>query len=85
MKAIETNATLTEHGQLKLDEPLTLAHHSRVRVIVLISEDDEEPYDTPIEEIREGIYRGWQDVLAGRTKPVSQLWEGMDVDSKHGL
>jgi hypothetical protein len=41
---------------------------------------DEEPYDTPIEEIREGIYRGWQDVLAGRTKPVSQLWEGMDVD-----
>ena len=41
---------------------------------------DEEPYDTPIEEIREGIYRGWQDVLAGRIKPVSQLWEGMDVD-----
>jgi hypothetical protein len=79
MKAIETNATLTEHGQLTLDEPLTLAHHSRVRVIVLVSED-EEPYDTPIEEIREGIYRGWQDVLAGRTKPVSQLWEGMDVD-----
>jgi hypothetical protein len=79
MKAIETNATLTEHGQLTLDEPLTLAHHSRVRVIVLVSEDDE-PYDTPIEEIREGIYRGWQDVLAGRTKPVSQLWEGMDVD-----
>ena len=33
-----------------------------------------------IEEIREGIYRGWKDVLAGRTKPVSQLWEGMDVD-----
>ena len=42
--------------------------------------EDEEPYDTPIEDIREGIYRGWQDVLAGRTKPVSQLWEGMDVD-----
>ncbi len=79
MKAIETNATLTEHGQLTLDEPLTLAHHSRVRVIVLVSED-EEPYDTPIEEIREGIYHGWQDILAGRTKPVSQLWEGMDVD-----
>lgn len=79
MKAIETNATLTEHGQLTLDEPLTLAHHSRVRVIVLVSED-EEPYDTPIEEIREGIYRGWQDILAGRTKPGSQLWESMDVD-----
>ena len=42
--------------------------------------EDEEPYDTPIEEIREGIYRGWKDVLAGRTKPVSPRWEGMDVD-----
>ena len=49
--------------------------------------EDEEPYDTPmtsgrsgtIEEIREGIYRGWQDILAGRTKPVSQLWEGMEA------
>jgi hypothetical protein len=80
MKAIETNATLTEHGQLTLDEPLTLAHHRRVRVIVLVSEDGEDPDDTPIEEIRESIYRGWQDALAGRTKPVSQLWDGLDVD-----
>jgi hypothetical protein len=80
MKVIETNATLTEHGQLTLDEPLTLAHHSRVRVIVLVSEDGEDPDDTPIAEIRESIYRGWQDALAGRTKPVSQLWEGLDVD-----
>jgi hypothetical protein len=78
MKAIETTATLTENGQLTLDEPLTLAHNSRVRVIVLVSEED--PDDTPIEEIRESIYRGWQDALAGRTKPISQLWEGLDVD-----
>jgi hypothetical protein len=80
MKAIETNATLTEHGQLKLDEPLTLAHHSRVRVIVLVSEDEDEPYDTPIEEIREGIYIGFQQALSGNGNPVSRLWDGMDVD-----
>lgn len=80
MKAIETTATLTEDGQLTLDEPLTLAHNSRVRVIVLIAEPEEDPEDTPIEEIREGLYQGWQDVLAGRTKPVSQLWENMNVD-----
>lgn len=41
MKAIETTATLTEHGQLTLDEPLTLAHNSRVRIIVLVSEETE--------------------------------------------
>lgn len=74
----ETTATLTENGQLTLDEPLTLAHNSRVRVIVLVAEAD--PDDTPIAEIRNSIYRGWQDALAGNTKPVSQLWEGLDVD-----
>ncbi|GAP99278.1 type II toxin-antitoxin system RelN family antitoxin [Leptolyngbya sp. NIES-2104] len=80
MKAIETTATLTETGQLALDEPLNLAQNSRVRVIVLIAESEEDLEDTSIEEIREGLYQGWQDVLAGRTKPVSQLWENVDVD-----
>lgn len=73
------SAGCTENGQLTLDEPLTLAHNSRVRVIVLVSEE-EDLDDTPIAEIREGIYRGWPDALAGRIKPVSQLWDGLDVD-----
>jgi hypothetical protein len=74
MQAIETTATLTENGQLTLDEPLTLTypHPSRVRVIVLISED-EEPEDDSIETIREGLYQGWQEALTGKTHPVSQL------------
>ncbi|NJO76195.1 MAG: hypothetical protein HC833_22060 [Leptolyngbyaceae cyanobacterium RM1_406_9] len=80
MKAIETTATLSENGQLTLDEPLTLGINSRVRVIVLITEPEDDPDDTPIADIREGLYQGWQDILAGRTKPVSQLWEGIDVD-----
>lgn len=80
MKAIETTATLSENGQLTLDEPLTLGINRRVRVIVLIAEPEDDPDDTPIAEIREGLYQGWQDILAGRTKPVSQLWEGIDVD-----
>lgn len=80
MKAIETTATLSENGQLTLDEPLTLDINSRVRVIVLIAEPEDDPDDTPIADIREGLYQGWQDILAGRTKPVSQLWEGIDVD-----
>ena len=88
MKAIETTATLTANDQLTLDQPIILAHQQRVRVIILISETEEDPDDTPmvpdrsesIETIREGLYQGWQDVLKGNTKPVSQLWEGMDVD-----
>lgn len=79
MKAIETTATLTENGQLTLDEPLILPHHNRVRVIVLIPED-EETEDDSIETIWEGLYQGWQEALTGNTRPVSELWEGMDVD-----
>jgi hypothetical protein len=81
MKAIETTATLTENGQLTLDEPLTLTHPypSRVRVIVLISED-EEPEDDSNETIREGLCQGWQEALTGQARPVSQLWLGLDVD-----
>jgi hypothetical protein len=79
MKAIETTATLTENGHLTLDEPLTFTHPSRVRVIVLISEEESDDDDS-VETIREGLYQGWQEALAGKTHPVSQLWEGMDVD-----
>jgi hypothetical protein len=55
MKAIETTATLTEDRQLTLDQPILLTHHNRVRVIVLIPDDDENADDS-IETIREGIY-----------------------------
>ena len=41
---------------------------------------EEDLDDTPIDIIREGLYQGWQDVLKGNTRPVSQLWSGMDVD-----
>ena len=79
MKAIETTATLTENGQLTLDEPLTFTHPSSVCVIVLIPEDDE-PEDDSLETIREGLYQGWQEALSGKIRPVSQLWEGLDVN-----
>jgi hypothetical protein len=79
MKAIETTATLTENGQLTLDHPLIFTHPCRVRVIVLISED-EEPEQDSLETICEGLYQGWQEALTGKTRPVAQLWEEMDVD-----
>ena len=28
----------------------------------------------------ESFRRGWDDVVNGRTKPISELWEGIDVD-----
>jgi hypothetical protein len=58
-----------------IETNVTLTEYAQVT-----PENEKYPYDTPIEAIRESIYRGWQDALAGRTKPVSQLWDGLDVD-----
>ena len=41
MKAIETTATVNEQGQLTLDQSLDIATPQRVRVIVLITEDED--------------------------------------------
>jgi hypothetical protein len=66
-----------ELAQLSLEEPLTLAKHSRVRVIVLVAEENEEVFEFASESFRQG----WQDVMNGNTIPVSQLWEGDDNKS----
>jgi hypothetical protein len=47
LKAIEVGGTIDEQRQLKLDEPLPIVGPSRVRVIILISEEtdiDEEEW-----------------------------------------
>lgn len=82
MKAIETTATIDDEGQLSLDLPLNVAHHRRVRVIVLIPESDEEidPDDDPTETMVEGIREGWQQALAGDVRPISELWDRVDVE-----
>ncbi len=40
MKAIATTGTVDDQRQLHLDEPLPIVGPSRVRVIILFSEDD---------------------------------------------
>jgi hypothetical protein len=82
MKAIETNATLTENGQLTLDIPLKLTHLSRVRVIVLISEEDEDPdpNETPTDRILESLHQGFKEAFTGQTVPLAQMWDGIDAE-----
>ncbi|MFN6572208.1 hypothetical protein [Dendronalium sp. ChiSLP03b] len=72
MKAIEVKGTVNELGQLSLDEPLTLAKHSRVRVIVLIAEENEEDEEVA-ESASESFRQGWHDAMSGNIIPISQL------------
>ena len=81
MKAIETTATINELGQLTLDQPLDPTQSRRVRVIVLIPEEDEaDPDETPTETVLEGIRQGLHEAFTGQTIPLSQMWEGINAD-----
>ncbi|CAD5951966.1 hypothetical protein PCC9214_02612 [Planktothrix tepida] len=81
MKAIETTATINESGQLTLDQSLGTTKPQRVRVIVLIPEDDEvDPNETPTEILIEGIRQGLYEALTGQTIPLSEMWEGIDAE-----
>ncbi|ALF52525.1 hypothetical protein ACX27_06180 [Nostoc piscinale CENA21] len=79
MKAIEVQGTVDELGQLSLDEPLTIAKHSRVRVIVLITEENEDDEEL-VESAKESFRQGWYDAMNGNTVPISQLWQGIDAE-----
>lgn len=81
MKAIETTATINEHGQITLDQSLGITKPQRVRIIVLLSEADEtDPGETPTEIVIEGIREGLRQALTGQTIPLSEIWEGIDVE-----
>jgi hypothetical protein len=81
MKAIETTATINEVGQLTLDKSLTVTKAQHVRVIILMTEDDEsDPDETPDEVIIEGIRQGLHEAFTGKTIPLSEMWEGIDAE-----
>lgn len=84
MKAIEVTGTLDEKGQLSLDQPIENFPPSRVRVIVLFQEVTEasetDPDDTPIEEVKASLRRALQEAKAGQRIPLSEMWEGIDVE-----
>jgi hypothetical protein len=81
MKAIETTATINERGQLTLDQTLENTKPQRVRVIVLMSEEEEnDPDESPTSIVIEGIRQGLQEALSGQTIPLSEMWEGIDVE-----
>lgn len=81
MKAIETTATINESGQLTLDKSLGVTKPQRVRVIVLLTEEDEaEEDETPTEIVIDGIRQGLHEALTGQTIPLSQMWSGIDAE-----
>ena len=84
MKAFEVTGTIDEKGQLLLDRPLTLDTPGPVRIILLLPEPtdeaEEDPDDTPVEEVKASLRRALQEAKTGQRIPLSQMWEGIDVE-----
>ncbi len=84
MKALEVTGTIDEKGQLLLDRPLTAENYGPVRIIVLFEEptDDveDDPDDTPVEEVKASLRKALQEAKAGQTRPISELWERIDAE-----
>ncbi|MDJ1170172.1 hypothetical protein PMG71_12100 [Roseofilum sp. BLCC_M154] len=79
MQAFEMMAKVDQNGQLLLDQPLEIRSDSRVKVILLVSDDEEvDPDDTPVEEIQASLRRALQEAKEGKTRPISELWERID-------
>jgi hypothetical protein len=80
MKALETTATINENGYLTLDKSLGTTKPQRVRVIILMTEDDEiDTNETPTETVVQGIRQGLYEALTGQTIPLSEMWESIDA------
>ena len=79
MKAFEVMATLNNEKELLLDDHLDLVTPSRVKVILLVPDENEsDPDDTPVEEIKASLRRALQERKEGKTRQISELWERID-------
>ena len=79
MRAVEATGTIDREGHLLLDQPFGEDISCRVRVIVLFSEPvqelEDDPDDTPVEEVKASLKRAFQQAKAGQTRPISELWD----------
>lgn len=82
MQAFEVMGTIDEKGQLILDSNLNITTPSRVKAIVLLTnekESESDPDDTPVAEIKASLKQALQQVKTGETRPISELWDRIDV------
>lgn len=79
MQKIEIQGAIDEQGYIQLDQPLSISNRSNVRIIVMIPDEfDLENYDEPDESVLAGLRQALNEVKAGKTIPLSELWNGID-------
>jgi hypothetical protein len=70
---ITKDQVFTLIDQLSLNEQQEVLHY-------LVEKTREDLDDTPDDIVIEGIKQGLKEAMSGQTIPLSQMWEGIDVE-----
>ena len=70
---ITKDQVFTLIDQLSLNEQQEVLHY-------LVEKTREDLDDTPDDIVFEGIKQGLKEAMSGQTIPLSQMWEGIDVE-----
>ena len=79
MQEIEVMGEIDEQGQLLLLQPLNLGKHNKVRVRITLLEEDFDPETDSNQQILADLKESLRQADAGQTRPISELWDGVDV------
>jgi hypothetical protein len=82
MHTIQTQVTVNRDHVLNLVLPEEITEGTYQIVIVMNPQPDNQPDndDTPDQIVLEGIKEGLKQAISGQTIPLSQMWEGIDVE-----
>ena len=76
----KVNLSLPFESLIEMMQSLELKEQIRLRDLldqeIKTNQTIEAEDNSPIASFQ----RGWEDAMNGRTKPISELWEGIDVD-----
>ncbi len=70
---------ITKDQVFNLIDQLSLTEQKEI-LQYLMEKSYSDPDDTPDEIVIEGIRQGLKEAFTGQTIPLSQMWEGIDVE-----
>ena len=76
----KVNLSLSFESLIEMMQSLELKEQIRLRDLLDREIKANQAIKTEDSSPIESFQRGWEDAMNGRTKPISELWEGIDVD-----
>ena len=76
---IKVNLSLPFESLIEMMQSLGLQEKIRLRDLLDREINANQTIETEDDPPIESFERGWEDAMNGRTKPISELWEGIDA------